>query len=166
MRLLPRSLPARLALALLAAVGGIALLDHFVFVADARAAARSIEPRVARPEPAQVVLLRPVDGEILLATSLEAVPADAAPVVQILADGRHAVARPAPPIDPARPAAATPAIVLPTALPGRLDARARATFVEVIAGLVAERPVGAARFRTLDFHLTVAELERMLAWVP
>ena len=167
MKFAPRSLAVRLVIALLVAAAGIALLDHFVFLRDAKAAARAMAGRGANPDAAPIVGLRPVAGDILLALQIEAVPADAAPVVQVLADGGFVVLREATAAKVlANAALGSAAILLPTPLPGRLDPRARATLVEVIARLAAERPVRASRFRTMSFRLEVAQLERLLGWVP
>jgi len=164
-KFVPQSLGGRLALALAVAVGAVAGLDAIVSHTDAQAAARDAAVRAAPLAQAPVVGLLPAAGEILLATRIEAVPAEAAPVVQVTANGGFAVLRGSPRDAPGaapRPAA----ILLPAAFPGRLDAATRATLAEVIARLASERPVRAARFRSLGFRLDVFELERLLAWLP
>lgn len=165
-------LALRIACGLGCAIGALYVLQRAVRTADARAAARA-EPAaatVAAPEPRlPPVQVSRAAGRILLASRPEAVPADAAPVVQVLADGSHAIRRPAP--LPTRPglgagSTAAAAIVLPGRDLRRLDPRARATFAEVVGRLVAERPVPSSRFVTQDFPLAVADLEAVLRWIP
>ena len=165
MKLVPQSLAGRLVLALLAAAAAVALLDVAVTKGDARAAARDPTRRVAPAAAPPIVGLLPTLGEILLAIRLDAVPADAAPVVQITPNGAFTVLRPSP-REPAGAVLRPAAILLPTASLGRFDATARATFAEVVARLATERPVRGARFRALGFRLETADLERVLAWLP
>jgi len=165
MRFVPQSLAGRLTLALLVAAAAVAALDAMVWHTDAQAVAREAAGRPAAFAPAPIVGLLPTAGEILLATRIEAVPADAAPVVQVTPDGGFTVLRPSP-RDAAGATLRPAAILLPAASTRRFDAATRATLAEIIARLATERPVRAARFRSLGFRLDVFELERLLAWLP
>ena len=129
--------------------------------APAAAAVPVVDPALLR--------LQPVRGPILFAHRLERLDPRVAPVVQVLADGAAVLRRPAP-------LARTPdglaegelgaAVLLPkTSLTG-LDPRARAALAEVLGQLSAERPVPSARFRVVDLNLPLADLERLLGWVP
>jgi hypothetical protein len=170
----PRSLGVRIAGALVFAVGAVlalslavsaggrpALSSPAVVVVPFAADLAHEAPRVAVPF---------VGGPILLALRPSSLEPAVAPVVQLLADGGMALRRPAPRAQGPSGAAETTvdgaAIVLPGAGLAGLDPRARSALVELVGQLVRERPVPAARFRTVDFALPVAELERLLQWVP
>ena len=91
-------------------------------------------------------------------------------MVQVLGDGGVALRRPMPRAEGPRPLDRSlergAAIVLPGPVFADYDARARAAFLELVGQLVAERPVSPSRFRTVDFALPVADLERLLRWLP
>lgn len=164
----PRSLGVRLLLA-----GGVAtagLIGLNLVVRQQEVTAGPVLPRPAEPVRPDQLALRPVGGLILLSSRLAAVEPDLAPVVQVLAEGGLALRRATPRANGpgANPEAATrgAAVVLPVPSLLQLDPRARAALVEVIGQLVVERPVPATRFRTVDFALPVAQLERLLHWVP
>lgn len=162
MKLLPRSMIARITVTLAIAAAAVVVLDMAVKSADAaKPPKRPVYIAPALPPP---VRLTPVSGTVVLATSMAAVPMTAAPVVQVFDDGGYVLHRPAPVSTGPEIAAAGPAIVIPTGF-RRLDSRARATFVEVVGALIAERPVSLARFRTLGFEVESSELLRVLAWV-
>ncbi|HEX6811015.1 MAG TPA: hypothetical protein VF384_05260 [Planctomycetota bacterium] len=168
----PRSLTVRVGLAVLAAALGITALQFCVVRCESEAAPKPA-PLPAPPRAAGTALrLLPAAGTILLATRLQAVPPDVAPVVQILADGSTALRRPAPlstgplavPVTSRDGHGA--AVLLPTGtLPG-LTASARGALVEVLGQLVAERPVPERRFVAGDFPLAAADLANLLRWVP
>lgn len=125
-------------------------------------------PTVPMVDPA-LLRLQPVRGSILFAHRLERLDARVAPVVQVLADGAVVLRRPAPLAR--RPDAFAEgelgaAVLLPAASLAGLDPRARAALVEVLGQLSAERPVPSARFRVVDLNLPLADLERLLGWVP
>ena len=113
--------------------------------------------------------LQPVRGPILFAHGMERLDARVAPVVHVLADGAVVLRRPAP-------LARTPngsaevelgaAVLLPRSSLAGLDPRARAALAEVLGQLSAERPVPSGRFRAVDLNLPLADLERLLGWVP
>lgn len=166
MRLWPRTLGPRIGATLALAALAVVALDFAVKQADAgdRPGPR---PTWAFAAPAlpPPVRLAAVSGPVLLGVALESVPAAAAPVVQVFADGSYALRRPEPlPSGPETPASA-PAVVLPGGSIRELDSRARATFVEILGALIAERPVTPERFVTLDFRVELDELLRVLAWI-
>ncbi|MCR9248728.1 MAG: hypothetical protein NXI31_27175 [bacterium] len=165
MRLWPRSLWARLLCTLGLAIVGLVVLDAAVRAADAEAAPRRRAALFAAPALPPPVRLAAVQGPLLLGSSRARVPADAAPVIQVFADGGYALRRPSP--VPSGPAAArtAAAILLPTRDFAALDSRARATFVEILGALVVERPVPPGRFVTIDLQVAQADLGSVLAWV-
>lgn len=126
------------------------------------------EPAAPVVDPA-LLRLRPVLGPILFVHRLDRLDPRVAPVVQVLADGAVVLRRPAP-------LASGPtgrvegelgaAVLLPRTSLAGLDARARAALAEVLGQLSADRPVPSARFRVVDLNLPLADLERLLAWVP
>ena len=166
----PSSLAARLVLAVLAAVLGIFALQWFAVRCEAEARAP-----VATPAPKAVALgvrLSPSAGTILLATRLQAIAPDVAPVVQVFADGSVALRRP-PPLstEPSSPPRKSrdghgAAILLPVRSLAGLSAHARGALIEVVGQLVAERPVAAQRFVAGDFPIAAPELEALLQWIP
>jgi hypothetical protein len=102
---------------------------------------------------------------ILVASGLQALAPDAAPVVEVLGDGSLALRRPvtpfAGPLAPWRPAA----IVVPS---GRLAAwapAARGAFTAAIGALAADRPVPAGQVQVVDAPIAAAELAALLTWV-
>ncbi len=175
MSLWPRSLVWRLGGALLVAIAGVAALNHAV-QAEASAGkprARLQDPVAAAPvEEFRVPRLAVpfVGGPILLALRPGSLEPTVAPVVQVLGDGGVALRRPMPRAEGPRPLDRSlergAAIVLPGPVFADYDARARASFLELVGQLVAERPVSPSRFRTVDFALPVADLERLLRWLP
>ncbi|MCA8967181.1 MAG: hypothetical protein KDC48_20040 [Planctomycetes bacterium] len=169
MKLWPEALAGRLFLALALAACAIAALAQLVSERDAVAAAVARPKAAPQPRPVrQIVPVPAVAGRILLSSSPQIVPAEPAPVVQLLADGTEVLRR-APPLPEGPQAAALlpgeAVIVLPAATLGQLTPEARGALVELIGRLVRERPVPATRFATLDFRMPVADLERLLAWV-
>lgn len=175
MSLWPRSLVFRLGAAMLVAIAGVAALSYAV-----RAEASAGEPPARGQDrvgaapvedfrvPRLAVPL--VGGPILLALRPGSLEPTVAPVVQVLRDGGVALRRPMPRAEGPRPAdrsqARGAAIVLPGPVFADYDARARAAFLELVGQLVAERPVSPSRFQTVDFALPVADLERVLRWLP
>ena len=166
-----RSLAGRLVLAVLAAVLGIVALQYFAVRCEAEAS----RPPVASPAPKAVspgVRLSPSAGTILLATRLQAVAPDVAPVVQVFADGSVALRRPPPlstePVSTPRKSrdGHGAAILLPVRSLAGLSAHARGALIEVVGQLVAERPVAAQRFVAGDFPIVASELEALLQWIP
>ncbi len=160
----PASLQGRLAVAFAAAVATVWVLHVFVTAADRRAAAQA--PRVApqhAPAPLPNVTFRvdAVQGPILLASRIDAVPPDAAPVIDVLASGGAFVRRPATAVP-----APTAAILLPARSLAALSPNARGTLLELLGALVSARPVPADRVRLADVAAAPRELAALLAWVP
>jgi hypothetical protein len=165
-----RSLAGRLVLAVLAAAFGIAVLQYYAVRCDAQPRAPIAIPA---PRAADIgIRLLPAAGTILLATRLEAIAPDVAPVVQVFADGSVALRRPG---QLSTEPSSTPkksrdghgaAILLPVKSLSGLTAQGRGALIEVIGQLVAERPVVAQRFAAGDFPIAAPELEALLQWVP
>ena len=163
----PQSLAWRVTLALALAGGGVAMLA--VSVAEAEA---NHEPPKRRELPAGPTglgfVLAPVRGSVLLAAGLSAVAPQAAPVIQVLADGSLALRRPAP-------LASVPGGVMAgggdaaIVLPGRslrgLDPAVRAALLDMIGQLVSVRPVPPGRIRAVDVECRPGELAALLSWV-
>jgi len=168
MTIWPASVAARVAIALAVAVLGVVALAIGVEHADA--ASRDVH----RAAPAPVVpsaprigfSLAPVGGRIVLASRVDAVAPDVAPLVQVFADGSAALRRPAPLArGPGAPAVAgDAAIVLPGALP-RLDPLVRGTLVELLGQLLGERPVPRARLATVGVGAADRDVTVLLEWV-
>jgi hypothetical protein len=163
-KLWPQALWARLVLVLTAAGGTLVVLDRAVRAHDERLAA-VLPPPPYEPEPIAPVPLPALAGVVRLALRLADVPADAAPVVQVLGGGDFALRRPLPvPQGPLPVRNLSPVVVLPAPLEA-LDPAARATLADVFGALVEERPIPVQRFLTLDFRMGVRELEQVLGWV-
>ena len=134
-------------------------------------------PFVPAPSPLQSLgfTLAPVAGPVLLVSRSDAIPADVAPVLQVLADGGVALRRP-PRLLPgpvaasvaasATASAAGAAILLPAASLELLSAKARGTCLELLAALVRERPAPTARCRPVAFVVTDQQLAAWLLWLP
>lgn len=182
----PRTLAGRLAVAATAALAVIVALQLAITRVEAKraaarrhaaAAAAAAAPAVAASDWADQAgaadgvwaTVRPVAGAILVATHLAALPDDAAPVVQVFADGGLALRRGAPrPQGPlATPAAgAAPAILLPGPDLASLTPAARGTLLDLLQRLCAERPIGPARLVTVDLPADPIAWQRLLSWVP
>lgn len=108
----------------------------------------------------------PVHGHVVLAGAPAAVPAGAAPVFEVFADGAVALRRP-PPLAP-RPgdAATTAAVLLPVARFAELGPAARATALDLVGCLCGERPVPPAVVRADGFAVSDAERSAWLGWLP
>ncbi len=110
---------------------------------------------------------------MVLASRVEAVAPDVAPVLQVFLDGSVALRR--------APAAATgpvvgtgavnrdgigAALVVPRGAAAAWTAAARAAVAEVLGRWIRERPVPAGRVRDVDLGWTPADLARFLALLP
>lgn len=166
----PSSLGARLTIALAGAALAIAGLDFCVERRDAtRAGPRTPASRNVAPTARGLgFVLAPCDGTVLLAAHLASIGPGVAPVVQVLADGGLVLRRPAPlprgPVPVRRGNGA--AVVLPAASLDALTAAARGALVDVIAQLVAARPVAAGQLRAVDLQASAAQLAALSSWVP
>lgn len=163
----------RLGVALVAAVVATVALQGWVTDADKLARARSpTAPVPAPPSPAAALRLplSPVPGQVWLATRLEAVAPDVAPVVQVLPDGSLALRRAAPlagePADRGHGRAGAVAVLLPAGRLAALDAAQRGALLELVGAWLDERPVPATRLHLVDVSADAGELARLLAWVP
>jgi hypothetical protein len=165
---LPQSLGARLLWAFVAAAATIAGLAFAVRERDAvRAAERRAVP-LPPPPPALGVTLAPTQGRVLLASRIEAVAPDVAPVVQVLPNGTAVLRRPAPlALSPLASASDSDAALL---LPGRslaqLEPAVRAAVLDLIGQLVPMRPVPPERLRLVDVEPAGGDLAPLLQWVP
>ena len=171
-----RSLAARVVLALLLAGAAIAALQFGVDRRDRQRRSESMRAagagaeRSAAPSPLQALgfVLQPSAWPVLLASRMQALAPDVAPVVQVLADGTVALRRPAP--VPQSPAATGSGhrvgILLPSTELDRLGPAVRGTLVELLAALVVDRPVAADRVQLVDVGAGSFGLGPVLAWVP
>ncbi len=170
------SLGARVVLALSLAAAAVAALQYGVDRRDrqrragaVRAAGAGVE-RATAPSPLQALgfALQPSALPVLLASRLQALAPDVAPVVQVLADGSVALRRPAPVLQ--APAATgrgnRVGILLPSTELDRLGPAVRGTLVELLAALVLDRPVAADRVQLVDVGAGSFGLGPVLAWVP
>ncbi len=172
MRVWPESLVARCVLAVALGCIGVAALAFAVSAGERAvpaAGALASPPQLPMPLPRARASVQPCVGPVLLAANFALVPADVAPVVQLLADGSEVMRRPVPRAD--RPdgsgtQAVAAAVVLPPGGLGALDPVSRGALVELFGRLVAERPVPLDRFRTVGLDMPVRELEELLSWVP
>ncbi len=168
----PRSFAGRLCLAFVASTCGVSLLQVCAARADAARAQIAAATPTAPKRPGLGFRLLPSSGTILLATRLDAIAPDVAPVVQIFADGNLALRRPAR--LPQAPVRTSPpnrdgqgaAILLPAGSLGQLTSSARGSLVEMLGQLIAERPVPARRLVAVDFALSARELSALLPWIP
>jgi hypothetical protein len=165
---LPQSLGLRLALAGTVAAVTISGLSLWV-------RARDVTQRLARHagvsgpvQPPARPWLVACGGRVLLASRLAALPPATAPVLQVFADGSVALRRPAalPRAPAGQQAPGDAGILLPTAFLAELGPAARAALLDLIGGLVAERPVTAARVVPIDVEPASPGLGPLLQWVP
>lgn len=178
MSLLPQSLWARLAIALLVALVGVAWLHRAVsagerVVPGARPIRFLPQPSVAPSPLASLGFpLSPVAGRVVLASRLEAIPPSVAPVLQVFLDGSLAVRRPprlaSGPLPRSRPDGSGDgaALILPRSALVDWGPAARSVTVEVLARWLADRPVATERIRVADLALASPEIRSLLAWVP
>ncbi len=164
MRCLPQSFWGRALLVLVVTVGLVAGVDLMVARAGSKAAAdvalAKVAPVVAGRPPLPF-RLTPVSGTIVLVETPAAMPASAGRQLVVHADGRAELL-----LGPAAAGAAPPAaaIQLPSALPA-LPPCARATLLDLLQQLVAERPVPAARVLRQGSP-PPRDLAVLLGWVP
>lgn len=163
----------RLGVAFGVAVVATVALQGWITDADRLARARSpAVPVPAPPTPAEALRLplSPIPGQVWLATRLEAVAPDVAPVVQVLSDGSLALRRAAPlaadPTDRGHGRAGAAAVLLPAGRLAALNAAQRGALLELVGGWLDERPVPSARLRLVDVSAAPGELDLLLAWVP
>ena len=163
----------RLGAAIALAALGVVLLQSYVEGADRRQKAAQ-EPSAPAPMPSPLaplgVPLRPVAGAVHVASRLEAVAPDIAPVLQVLADGTVALRRAQPP--PAGPlvGGAGPgggvAVLLPASALRRLDAPQRGALLAIVGAWIDERPVPPQRLLFADVQVEAGELAELLSWAP
>ena len=164
-RLWPDGLAARIAIALLVAVGLLVALDFWVAHADAAAQAPRTTVPAMGPEPRALARLGPPARAVVLCSDNDVVPADAAPVLAVMGNGGLVVRRP-PPL--ARgPVAAVPelaALVLPKRELAELDPAQRAAVVDALGRLCG---AGAApeAVRTLGIAASREQIAALLRWV-
>lgn len=163
------SLAVRLCLAAFAAVAGVVILQQIVEARE-RSATNKPAPRLPPPTsplPGLGFRLWPTAGVVILASRLEAIAPDVAPVLQLLADGSLAVRRP-PRLaaSPGRVADRDVAVVVPGVPMVAWSPAARGALAELLATLVDARPVPRQRVRVVDVPLGDRELQTLLAWLP
>lgn len=167
-----RTLALRLLAAAAAAAGGLYALHRAATASAAEAAAAAASQAAQRrsetaPDPvAQLGFPLPSSpATILVASGVDAVAPDAAPVVEVLGDGTLALRRPAAvlagPLAPARPAV----LVVPKGGLGAWTPAVRGALVAAIGALAAERPVPAGQVQVVDAAIAAADLRALLTWV-
>lgn len=170
----PRSLVGRVAAALALAAAAILVLHVEIERREqqqrsARLAGAATERAVGvSPLRRLGFVLRPTAAPVLVATRLQALAPDVAPVVQILADGSVALRRPGrvPQAPLADGAGGSVGILVPVPDLALLQPAARGTLVELLAALVSARPVPFDRVRLVDVQASGNGLGPVLAWVP
>lgn len=163
----------RIVMAIVVAAVGIVALQSYVAGADQRRKAAA-EPVVSLPSPSPLadlgIPLRPLPGVVHIASRVEAIPPDVAPVLQVLADGSLVLRRAAPP--PVRPelgghgAGGAGAVVLPFVALRRLDSAQRGALLAVVGAWIDERPVPSRRLVFADVQAEPGELAELLSWAP
>jgi hypothetical protein len=122
---------------------GVVVLHSYVEGADRRHKAAQ-EPSTPSSSPSPLaqlgVPLRPVAGAVHVASRLEAVAPDIAPVLQVLADGSVALRR--------------------------LDGPQRGALLAVVGAWIDERPVPPQRLVFPDVQVEAGELAELLSWAP
>ncbi len=169
MKWVPQSLGGRLLLAFVTAAVAIAVLAITVRQRDAvRAAVRRADALpLLPPPPALGLQLAPCGGHVLLASRIEAVPPDVAPVVQLFTDGTAVLRRPAPlALSPQGPTDGDAALLLPDRSLCRLAPAARAALLDLIGQLLRQRPVPTDRVVVGDLVAAPGALAPLLQWVP
>lgn len=163
----------RIGAAIAMAALGVVVLHSYVEGADRRQKAAQ-EPPAPAPSPSPLALLgvplRPVVGAVHVASRLDAVAPDIAPVLQVLADGSVALRRASPPPTSPQDGAAGPrgavAVLLPAAALRRLDGPQRGALLAVVGSWIDERPVPAQRLVFADVEVEPGELAELLSWAP
>jgi hypothetical protein len=152
---------------------GVVVLHSYVEGADRRHKAAQ-EPSTPSSSPSPLaqlgVPLRPVAGAVHVASRLEAVAPDIAPVLQVLADGSVALRRALPPPTSPQAGAAGPrgavAVLVPAAALRRLDGPQRGALLAVVGAWIDERPVPPQRLVFPDVQVEAGELAELLSWAP
>ncbi|MFN7588498.1 MAG: hypothetical protein ACK501_12175 [Planctomycetota bacterium] len=152
---------------------GVVVLHSFVEGADRREKAAQ-EPSAPAPSPSPLaelgVPLRSVPGAVHVASRLEAVAPDIAPVLQVLADGsvalRRALPAPTSPLAGAAGPRGAAAVLLPAAALRRLDGPQRGALLAVVGAWIDERPVPPQRLLFPDVQVEPGELAELLSWAP
>lgn len=152
---------------------GVVVLHSFVEGSDRREKAAQ-EPSAPAPSPSPLarlgVPLRSVPGAVHVASRLEAVAPDIAPVLQVLADGsvamRRALPAPTSPLAGAAGPRGAAAVLLPAAALRRLDGPQRGALLAVVGAWIDERPVPPQRLVFTDVQVEPGELAELLSWAP
>lgn len=163
----------RLGAAIVLAAVGVVALHSYVEGADRRHKAAH-EPSISAPSPSPLaqlgVPLRPVGGPVHVASRLEAVAPDIAPVLQVLADGTVALRRALPPPTSPQAGAAGPrgavAVLVPAVALRRLDGSQRGALLAIVGAWIDERPVPPQRLVFTDVQVEAGELAELLSWAP
>lgn len=163
----------RLGAAIALAALGVVVLQSYVEGADRRHKAAQ-EPSSPAPSPSPLaqlgVPLRPVAGAVHVASRLDAVAPDIAPVLQVLADGTVALRRSLPPPTSPQEGVAGPrgavAVLVPAAALRGLDAPQRGALLAVVGAWIDERPVPPQRLVFADVQVEPGELAELLSWAP
>jgi hypothetical protein len=166
MRLLPAHPIGRAAVALLAAAVVIACLHWRL---QREVAAPPVVPRsfaLSSPLATLGFRIAAVDGEVALVAPRALMPPTAAPVFEVLPEGDVVLRRPPPIVGAPVRVGGGAAIRLPSERFERMGPAARATALELLGGLCAERPVAAPRITLHGFVAAPRQLQMWLDWVP
>jgi hypothetical protein len=163
------SVGVRLVVAASLAVAGVVALQQLVEASDRREHARPVS--AAAPASALAGLgfrVQPTTGVVKLASRMDALAPDVAPVLQVLDDGSLAVRR--PPRVPSRPPAGPPdhtvAVLFPRGPLAGWSPTARGALAELLAALTAARPLPRANVDVVDVAIGEQELLTLLDWLP
>ncbi len=154
------------------AAGATGVADGRGNLGPGRVGARQLAVVTPSPLAALGFPLRPVLGTVLLASRLEAIPLDVAPVLQVTIAGTVVVRRAPPPPPSPQGVVATnsagigAALLLPRDLLGAGTPAARGAALEVLGAWLTDRPLSRERLRDVDLGLAPAELAMLLSWVP
>ena len=103
---------------------------------------------------------------VVLCRTLEDVPSDACPVLQLLREGNLVIRRPLPASDaPGRPRVPLLAVLVPSAALLELSATQRAALLDQLAVLMPERPIPVERIQLAGVAGDTADLAALLSWV-
>ena len=179
-------LPRRLLLALafsVAAVVGLGFAVEACEVRSSRAdgshdpvgsgrAGATFELRLPDHRGALGCELAPLSGSLAIAGRVSDLPADVAPVVEVLADGSLAIRRPVPLAEGPASAGSRSrdgygaGLVLPGPGLAQLSAAARGALGGLLSRWFPARPLPRQRLRSVGYPLDERDLERILRWIP
>lgn len=162
--MLPQHPLARAGLCVLGAAAALVCAHRLVQAAEMGRAAVAPTLPVLSPVESLGFRVSAVAGAVWLVGPGAQVPPGAAPVFQVFADGAVAVHRNATELGGATSVDAMAAILLPTARLTDLNAAARASALELLCCLRAERPLPTAAVQLFGLMAKQDDLAQWLAW--